>query len=280
MRPMTSSGPALTWLREPLVHFLFAGGALLLLYEARAPGRRITVGPEERAALLADQARRGAGPTGAASAAAAQEIVDHYVDGEVLYREALARGLDRGDVIVRRRLIQKMEFLLEAEGDGEPTEAELADFLRANQARYARPERLGVEHVFVRAEGPGHQAAAARAEMLRARLVSGEAPAGLGDPFPRGASLPPEERGALAATFGEPFAAAVAALPAGEWSGPLRSPFGLHLVRVRERLPPRPAEPGEVREQLRADLRAARRSAARRDGLRRLKDRYDVRIAP
>ena len=151
MRPMSQMRPPRTWLREPLLHLLLAGGGLLLVHRAVAPRReRITVGAEERAALRADQQRRG----GAPSAEDERQRVERFIDSELLYREALARGLDRGDVIVRRRLIQKMEFLLEAEADAEPPEAELAAALAASPGRYALPERLSLEQVFLSTERP------------------------------------------------------------------------------------------------------------------------------
>src|SRR5262245_29611607 len=138
-------------LREPLVVFLLVGGALFGLYRCVAPvredERRVVVSAEVIRGLRAEHERRSGAPPTAA------EVVERYVEAEVLYREALLRGLDRGDVIVRRRLVQKMEFLTEAEADGDgderaPDEAALAVWLAAHRADYARPERVTIEQVY------------------------------------------------------------------------------------------------------------------------------------
>src|SRR5260370_1160777 len=109
--------------REPWGHFVLLGAALLLVYRPvapRPPRRRIEGGGALGDGLRQEHRRRtGALPT----ADEERALVQRYVDSEVLYREALAEGLDRGDLIVRRRLVQKMEFLLGAGADGrEPTD--------------------------------------------------------------------------------------------------------------------------------------------------------------
>src|SRR6476469_6919771 len=108
------------WYREPLVQMALAGAVLFALYRwvsPPRPGQRIEVSAEVVRGLRADHARRtGAAPT----AAEEQALVRRYVENEALYREALALTLDRGDVIVRRRLVQKMElFLLSLTGTPE-----------------------------------------------------------------------------------------------------------------------------------------------------------------
>src|SRR5262249_45356139 len=113
-------------LREPLVHF-FAAGLVLFAASEHHRGqtdlRRIVVTPQ-RARLLAEgyHAEFGTEP----SARALDQLVDHYVDEEVLYREGVARKLDRDDEIVRRRIVQKMQFLQQDLGaPAAPAEAEV-----------------------------------------------------------------------------------------------------------------------------------------------------------
>lgn len=262
--------------RERWLHFLLLGAALLLLHRwvsPRPPGQRIDVGPTVIAGLVEEHRRRtGASPTADESRA----LVQRYVDSEVLYREALAQGLDRGDLIVRRRLVQKMEFLLEAEADGrEPDDAALAALLQEEGSRFAHPARLTFEQLFVARDRHGD--AQAEAGRLRARLAAGDDPARLGDPFPRGRRFTTVSAADIAGIFGPPFAAAVAALPDDTWSAPVASSFGLHLVRVSAREPARPATLDEARAALRQRFIERRRTALRRAGIDRLRQRYEVR---
>jgi len=226
-------------------------------------------------ALRQDQRRRlGTEPTPSEDAA----LVERYVDDEVLYREALSMGLDRGDIIVRRRLLQKMEFLLEGlHPIAEPTDAELDAYLAAHADRYRTPARIDLTHVFVSRDRHGAEAEAT-ALALREQLVAGGDPAALGDPFLRGRELRAQSEQDLAGIFGPAFARAAAELPAGTWSRPVTSSYGLHLVRVNARsaaeLPPL----ARVRAAVQHDWGEEKRRAARAAALADLRKRYVVRV--
>ena len=274
-----------TWLRrlaaEPLVHFVVLGllllGAQALQRLFTASPERIRLGREEQAGVAADLARRlGRAPTADELRAA----VSRLIDDEVLMREALRRGLDRGDVIVRRRLIQKMELLAEALAPAPtPTDAELLALRDRAAARYCEPARVALEHVFVSQDRHGPEAPQ-RAAALRRRLVAGEPPASLGEPFPHGAALGLLKESQLAAIFGAELAHAVLLLPPGAWSAPLPSSYGLHVVRVTAREEPRLPSLDELRERLLIDLREARRDERRRSALDVLRARYTIELAP
>lgn len=262
--------------REPWVHFLLIGAALVLLHRLvapRPPGRRIDAGATVVDGLRQEYRRRtGALP----NADEERALVQRYVDSEVLYREALAEGLDRGDLIVRRRLVQKMEFLLEAEADAQkPSDAALAALLRDERPRLRHPARLTFEQLFVARDR--HADARAEAERLRARLEAGDDPARLGDPFPRGRRFTMVSAREIAGIFGPAFADAVAALPDGTWSAPIASSFGLHLVRVSARAAARPPTLDEVRAPLTQLWIERQRAALLRAGIARLRRRYEVR---
>lgn len=262
--------------REPLVHFALLGAVLLVLYRVLAPdGREIVISTEVVRGLREDHRRRnGAAPSAAEEAG----LVQRYVDNEILYREALALGLDRGDIIVRRRLIQKMELLAESLGaPAAPTQAQLVDYLRTHAADYAVPDRIDFIHVFVRSDGASADAAA-RAHELRQALLAGAAPESLGDPFLRGAQFSVLSAPEVAAIFGDEMAAAVFALADDEWSAPLRSAYGYHLVRITARQPARVPQLDEVRDLVTRAWSDAQREAAIKAELQRLRDQYRVRV--
>ena len=102
-------------LREPLFQFLALGAMLFALYGL--VGKRSAEAPEKivvsasRIANLGDGfARTWRRPP---SEQELQGLIEDYIRDEVFYREGRAAGLDRDDVIIRRRVRQKMEFLAE-----------------------------------------------------------------------------------------------------------------------------------------------------------------------
>jgi hypothetical protein len=266
--------------REPLVHFVVLGAALFALHRAvapPAPTSAIVVTTAMQRGFQQEHLRRhGRLPT----ADEARALVDRYVDTEVMLREALALGLDRGDIIVRRRLVQKMEFLNQASRPRPaPTDAELEDLLARQPERYVLASRVTLEHVFVSSRTHGDDAAAVAGE-LREQLSAGADPARLGDPFLRGRVFRAATEGELAGVFGPAFAREVQTLPQGEWAGPVTSSFGLHLVRVTARSGGRPATVAEVRRELVRDWEEEQRQESARVALAELRARYDVRIEP
>src|SRR5689334_12265643 len=137
--------------REPVVQFVVIGLALLLLHRATAR----SAGPAERPIAVSEtdlrQVReRFTIEMGRAPTAEEQKVLtEQFVDDEVLFREALSLGLDRDDPIIRRRLIQKMQFLSEdLSSSDEPPEKQLEQFLATHFDRYREPARLTFRHVF------------------------------------------------------------------------------------------------------------------------------------
>lgn len=265
-------------LREPLVHFLLGGAVLFLAYGLVAEpetgrGDEIVVS-QDRVAMLAQSFERTwmRPPTGAEL----DGLIDDYVVEEVLYREALLLGLDRDDLMVRRRMRQKMEFLHDGLVAVEPSDEELRAFLEENPEKFRVPARVDLEQVFVKPSP--RDAAEARASALLERLRRGEAAAPLGDPTLLPSELVRATPAELAGTFGADFAAALAGLPEGEWSGPIASGFGLHLVLVRFREPGRIPDLEEARAALEREWGALQRAEARRRFTRALRDRYRVRV--
>jgi len=191
-------------------------------------------------------------PAGVESPKAAQQ----WLEDEVLYREALARGIGEGDLIVRRRLVQKMRMLLETGAEvAEPSESQLRAFIDAHAGRYGAIERLSFEHVFL-SRGLHDARLAADAQAMRERLdATPDADlAALSDPHPGGTRVVGLSGADLDRQFGKALAPQLAELPLNRWQGPLASSLGLHFVRLSDR-------------QLQAPDFAAVRARAQRDYL-------------
>jgi hypothetical protein len=265
------------WWSDPAVHFILIGTLLVIAQMLATPAtgqRSIVVSGEVVRGLRADYARRtGAPPT----AEEETSLIEDHIRNETLYREALALGLDKGDIVVRRRLIQKMQFLLEDEEPlREPTEEELEAYLLANATRYERPARVAISHVFVASDR--HADPRTAAQELAAEINRGRTPGELGDPFLRGREFPLFSQSTLAGIFGVDLAAAVMHLPAGTWSPPIRSSYGYHVVLVRERELSRRPSVAEAETQLRRDWRAEARQEVNERALARLRGAYEVRV--
>jgi peptidyl-prolyl cis-trans isomerase C len=259
-------------LREPLLHFLALAVVVFAVRHLLEPTplSRVELDRTAVAALrLEHEKKRGAPPT----AEEERALIEAHVEHELLYREALALGLDRGDVIVRRRLIQKMQLLLDGDDADAPGLDEARAFHRARAGeRYLVPATTTLEHIFFVAGSD----AEARARAAAAALAAGADAGPLGDPFIRGRRLERASDEELAAVLGFELVAALGDLAAGAWSPPLRSSYGLHLVRVVERAPGRPSTFDEVAGRVRADLERERREARRRAAIAELRSRYQV----
>lgn len=304
-------------LRKPVLHFLLLGGLLFLgkqWWPAAMPAGAdpIRVSPAELERIRGVWARE----TGSAPDAKALDAsLRRYADEEILLREALRLGLDdkdpvarerlvlnmrfalgyadeaqvddgalleqartlgmnRRDLVVRRRLIQVMEMRIVS--GAVPTEKALRAHVAAHPERYGQGAQLGFRQVFVSAERAD---AASAAASLLGRLRSGAAAVPAGDPFLLGNVFAPQTHAQLAKNFGGEFADALARMPEGAWSGPLRSVYGLHLVRVEQRIPAQAADFARVRDQAAYALLPEREAQTLRETLERLRERYPLEVA-
>jgi hypothetical protein len=269
--------------REPLVHFLVGGALLFALYrvaagpDGMAQPDRIVVSEQRVAALVETFRRTWLRPP---TPDELDGLIRDHIDEEILYREALALGLDRDDLVVRRRLRQKMEFLhADLTALPPPGEAELAAFLVDHADRFRLPARRAFRQVYVNpAEEGGPGDAERRARALLERLRAGESEETAGDPTLLPGTMRDASRAQVAGRFGDDFAEAVFALEQDGWQGPVASSFGLHLVRVDARTPARLPALADVRSAVARDLEAERREAANRRVLEALRERYPVEV--
>jgi hypothetical protein len=267
-------------LREPLFQFLVLGAALFGLFhlvdkkKAEAPERIVISSP--RIDNLADGfARTWRRPP---SKEELQGLVDDYIRDEVFYREGRAAGLDRDDVIIRRRVRQKMEFFAEDISAIEPSEAQLAAYLEANPGRFKAEDRFSFHHIFL--------SGTRRAETLDddiKRLANdlGHADAAvdagaLGDAFLLGDEFHAVSASELAGIFGDGFAKGVSVAERGRWQGPIASSFGQHFVYIDERIQGGLPPLDTVRDAVRREWSNARRLEAEQKLYASLRQRYEI----
>lgn len=283
--------------REPLVHFVIAGGVLFGLDRLGAARRGanepapVAVAPTasgrpagSASPLVVDGALRrglaavfeqseGRPPTEADLA----RVVDDWVEEETLFREGVARGLERDDPKIRQRVASRMMAVLGASVVvPEPTEAQLVAHHAAHRDRWDSPALVDFTHVFVEGHGPD---AKKRAAGLLASLEQGADTGGMGDVFSGGHRYRRRSLADLAEAFGDPFARGLDRATIAQWK--LReSRFGFHLVRV-DRVTAAETRPlAEVRDDVAGDWQSEQRRAALDVAVRELRARHPVETRP
>lgn len=226
--------------------------------------------------FAADSLRLRQAPLSPPEVAAEGQSAEQWLEDEVLYREALARGLGEGDLIVRRRLVQKMRLMLETGVDvAEPSPAELRQWIDRHAGRYGGLERLSFDHVFL---SRGLRDAHLAADAARMAAILQQPPPGLAalsDPHPGGTQVVALSQRQIVGLFGSAFVAQLAELPLESWQGPLPSATGLHFVRLHERRSGRP-DYEAVRERAQRDYLLEHRREQTRLALAQLKARYGL----
>jgi hypothetical protein len=268
--------------REPLLHFLLIGFALFLYYDlvgsgdSEAPAvKRIIVSSGHVEQLMANFERTWSRPP---TEQELDAMVDSHVREEVFYREAMAMGLDQNDPMVRRRMRMKLEFMLEDLSGQDASDEVLSDFLQRNSDSFRDEAQLTLRQVYLNPDQrPDLENDAGQ---LLSRLRDGSAPEALGDHTlaPRTYQLAPQSE--IARDFGDEFARQVAALPVGDWSGPVYSPFGAHLVRIEARIDARLPELAEIRDEVLREYLVEKREQQKDLAYAKLREGYEVTVEP
>ena len=267
------------FIKEPLLHFLLAGGLLFLAYAwihrggaAKSPEViHITAG--DVAWLKETWARQWLRQPNDDEL---RGLVADYLREELLAREARDLHLDQGDQVVRRRLAQKMTFLLEDTARAAvPTDAELRPVYEAHRREFEDPARVSFSQIYFDA-GRHSEGAAAAARKALIQLQHAADPKHLGDAanFPK--EFIDETEPAMVGVFGADFTRAVFQLQVGVWEGPIESAYGVHLVKVTsvEAARERPFE--DVRAQVVQMWRTDREKQATDAHVAALLQKYDV----
>ena len=271
--------------REPLTRFFAAGAGLFVVYAlagSRAPAddRHITIDEYELQALAALwQAQWRRPPT---QDELTRLVVDR-VREEVLYREALALDLDENDVLVRRRLAEKLEMALnDVAATAEPSADDLRRYFESHADRYVEPAGLTLTHRFFSRDRRGDSVEADARRGLEALVAGGTAD---DDSFHAAKTLTLEDAGRLERIFGGAFRDAVleqAGRPGSRhaWFGPAPSAYGMHLVRVDAYTAGRRRTLDEARETVLDDWRRDHVAARESERYAEMRARYEVDVAP
>lgn len=268
-------------LREPLLHFLLIGAAIFLLYSLQNEGYDndnnhivITKGSIDRLISLWEKKRQRP-PT----QTELQGMIEQQVHEEIMYREALAMGLDKSDAIVRRRLAQKIEFISsDIAAMAEPSDEELKNFLITHHKKFEIPASLSFEHIYFNPDKRNAQTEA-DALMLLGELKQSDVTVEThtaGDSFMMGQQYDEITEYGVSRIFGQDFAAELFTLNAGNWQGPVRSSYGAHLIRISSKTPAQAVSLNTVRDKVRDEWQAEQRQSMNKIFYESLRQRYDI----
>lgn len=274
-------------LKEPLVHFFLIGAALFLIWESKsdpatAPGG-LSSGSNPQVTVTQDDILRmntlftktwQRPPTETEK----KGLLEDFIRNEIFYREALAIGLDRDDEVLKRRLRQKMEFIYEEiTALAEPTDAELRSMMVTDRKKYLLDPQIAFRQVYINATRRGADAASDAREIL-AELMEGADPHTLGDPTLLETELDLSPLEIIQRRFGSEFGQQLLDLAPGEWTGPIRSAYGLHLVFVNQHVDQRLPHLEQVRDILRRDWITRKQKTMKDAAYTKLRERYTITV--
>jgi parvulin-like peptidyl-prolyl isomerase len=267
-----------TVLKEPLLHFLLIGAVLFGFVAWSGPRSgpdkaAIVVSSAEIEFLAANYAKAWGQPP---TQDELKSLIDDRVQEEIAVREAMAAGLDRDDSIIRRRLRQKFEVMAEEQVAREaPTDAELSAYLATHADRFTPLATVSFEQIVIDVGGTpaeGERAAA----LAKTAIRQGSDPANLGRVSMLASRITGARLDVVAREFGPAFAEYLPKLPTNEWTGPVRSAFGAHLVHMTAYVPGVVPPLEMVRVAVAREWENERRVAARTESYGKLRERYNV----
>ena len=272
------------WLREPLLQFLVVGVLLFALWTVvtphlgeRGPPNRIVLTDDDLQQLATTWMLAGRAPP---SDQQMQILIDDRVREEVLYREALALGLDKDDTIVKRQLARKMEFLAEDVSKLEvPQNGELKAWFEQNKDHFALPARVSFRHIYFSPDRRGKNVRT-DAERVQHELVGTpmDAPAvtTAGDPFMFQQYYGDRPFDEIARQFGPQFARSLVAVTPGAWAGPIASGYGWHVVFAESITPQRIPDFDDIEAEVKSAWIENRRDEVRVRLYKAMLARYEV----
>jgi hypothetical protein len=269
-------------LKEPLLHFLMLGTVIFVAYSLLSkpsdePGK-IVVTQGQLASIMESFILVRQRPP---SREEWEGLIRERVREEVYYREALALGLDKDDLIIRRRLEQKLQFVSDdITAQAPPTDGDLTAYLQAHPDKFRVEQQVTFRQLYLDPQKHGENFARHSAQLIaKLNQVGGDTDfVAMGDPFMLGDNFTALPASEIAYQFGKEFAAKLSGLQTGFWQGPVQSSFGVHLVFISERTNDHLPALAQVRDAVRREWDDARRTESNEKFYQGLLKHYTVTI--
>jgi hypothetical protein len=274
--------------KEPLLQFILLGAVLFGVYSwvssSRASkqenlDRKFTVSRLQIEALATQhQSRWNRPPTDEEL----KNLVDELIREEVLYREALTLKLDENDNVIRRLLRQKLELITENIASmAQPSDRDLQQFLEENPDPFREPPRFTFRQIFLNPDKRG-DAIHTEAASLLADLNEAGPKANIDELGDRLMAIDTEYTDTpewqISRAFGQGFTDQLAQLPLGEWTGPILSGYGMHLVLLENLVDDRLPALADIREKVAQEWTAAQAKQLKEDVYQELRNQYKITV--
>ena len=269
--------------KSPLVQFLLLGVVIYLAYAFVAKQREVStdftvvITAREVEWMDANWKKRW---MRAPTEAEREGFIKQYVRENLLYREALALGLEKEDPVIRRMLAQKIERMVQDLAMGvEPTDEELKAWFEAHADDYLDPERLTLTQIFFDPDKRGDDTLTdAEAVKLKLQVLEEAVAASkeMGDSFMLQSYFPARTQMEIAKVLGGGFAESVFKLSEGKWHGPVLSGYGVHLVYIQRREEPVLPEFAAVKDRVLEDWQTQKRIDLTEEYVDTLRGKYTV----
>ena len=269
------------FIKEPLVHFLLIGLGIFLVYgwvsAEESYDNKIIIDDSHLAHLVSIFELQWNRPP---TEEELQNILEKYLQQEIFYREALKMNLDHNDEVVKRRLAQKMEFLsddLSALVDP-PTDEKLQTYYQQNKDKYQVPYQYSFKQVvFTKDRHKDPQAAALEA---LDQYGSGQVDAmhDHGDRLSIRYQFDNFYEPQVEKELGGNLAVLLRDLPLYQWSGPVESGYGVHLIYLTEKQAPRFPEFQDIKDELARDYSYQAEQENQQAIYQGLKKNYEIEI--
>lgn len=270
-------------LQEPLLHFLLLGALIFGIFSVLSRGRS-----DDPGKIVVTQGHISSLVTGFTRTWQRQPTKDEldglirdHIREQMAVREAIALGLDKDDLVIQRRLRQKLEFITDSVVDlAEPSDEQLQKYLDEHPEAFKSDEIYTFTQVYLDPKRREQTLERDVTQILTQLNQAGAAAdvSNVGDAILIDQVFEAVPAPEISKQFGEKFAARLAELPAGQWQGPIESGYGMHLVLVTDRKAGRLPKLSEIREAVFREWANAQRTEAREKFYVDLLKRYTVTI--
>lgn len=206
--------------------------------------------------------------------------IEQYIKDEVLYREALSRNLDKSDPAVRLAMVRKITMMGIAQTNvSDPTDEDIEAYFSLRKERYRLPAIIDLEQVFLNKDKRDPNIGNEAQQLLERLNQENPSPEDLihyGDVSLFNNIHNDVTEQDLERLFGNDFSSTVITLPPGEWIGPIESGYGLHIVKITNRIESRIPELTEVLQKVITDMSYENRIAVEDQFYSELLPRYKV----
>lgn len=269
---------------EPLLHFLLIGGLLFFIYDMKSEeliaddNNSIVISEAKIDQLINQWQRRW---QRLPSQQELQGLVKAHIHEEVLYREALAMGLDKDDAVVRQRMTRKIEFISnDLAPIDEPTDTQLQAYLDTHAEKFLLPGKISFSQIYLNTDKRGEQAQADADHLLNelSQSTTDVDISSLGDTFMGGQVYDSFKDFEVSRLFGDIFSEQLFELATDKWVGPVESGYGLHLVRIDSRTVSRVPSLSLVRDKVQNEWMAEQQQKANTAFYAELHKRYEITV--